>query len=51
MKEKFPKQKERFTKLSQMWNDLSASEKERYKIIVAQKLHKYRKELKKWFEV
>lgn len=51
LKEVFPNAKERFTKVNQMWQDLSTKEKEHYKEKVSANLRVYSMELQKWFKV
>ncbi|XP_039991590.1 nucleolar transcription factor 1-A-like [Xiphias gladius] len=50
LKEVFPNAKERFTKVNQMWQDLSTKEKEHYKEKVSANLRLYSMELQKWFK-
>ncbi|XP_026171524.1 nucleolar transcription factor 1-like isoform X2 [Mastacembelus armatus] len=50
LKEKFPNAKERFTKVSQMWQVLSQREKEYYKEKVHENFEKYSTELQNWFK-
>ena len=51
LKEEFPKSKTRFTMVSQMWKDLSDTEKRRYKEKALKNYSKYVMELQKWFKV
>ncbi|KAM9336663.1 upstream-binding factor 1-like protein 1 [Symphorus nematophorus] len=50
LKEEFPNSNKRFTKVSQMWKDLSDREKRQYREKVKENFSKYMMELQKWFK-
>lgn len=51
LEKEFPDSKERFSKVSQKWMDLSVEEKKSYSKMATEQFMKYKVELQKWFQV